>query len=95
MPYRELGDWECTIYGKIPEALITSVFGWKVPPFRKVILHDPATIILWEDGTKTVVKTHDEPFDPEKGICVAICKKMFGSTSKLKKFIQMAVEESK
>ena len=37
---------------------------------KKVIFNDPATIILWLDGTKTVVKVIDEKFDPEKGLAV-------------------------
>ena len=32
---------------------------------KKVIFNDPATIIFWNDGTKTVVKANDEQFDLE------------------------------
>ena len=47
---------------------------------KKVIYNFPATIVIWEDGTKTVVKCHnDEVFDPEKGLAMAICKKAFGN----------------
>ena len=47
-----------------------------VPEIKKVIFNDPATIILWEDGTKTVVKAHDkDQFDKEKGLAMAIVKK--------------------
>lgn len=44
-----------------------------------VIFNDPATIVFWADGTKTVVKAHDEKFDPEKGLAMAIAKKFFGN----------------
>lgn len=45
----------------------------------KVIFNDPATIVLWSDGTKTVVKCDErDDFDPEKGLAMAICKKHFG-----------------
>lgn len=47
---------------------------------KKVIFHDPATIILWSDGTKTVVKVHNEPFDKEKGLCMAVMKKALGES---------------
>lgn len=41
----------------------------------RVIFNEPATIILWKDGIKTVVKTQDgEPFDKEKGFLMAIAK---------------------
>ncbi len=51
---------------------------FSLPPIKRVIFHDPATIILWMDGTKTVVKCHNEPFDKEKGFAMAILKKMHG-----------------
>lgn len=47
---------------------------------EKVIFNDPATIIFWTDGTKTVVKAQDgEVFDPEKGMAMAISKKFLGN----------------
>lgn len=49
------------------------------PRIREVIFNDPATIVFWEDGTKTVVKANDEIFDPEKGLAMAISKKAFGN----------------
>ena len=45
---------------------------------KKVIFNDPATIVCWSDGTKTVVKCGDnDAFDPEKGLAMAISKKFF------------------
>lgn len=47
---------------------------------KDVIFNYPATIILWKDGTKTIVKAgEDEKYDPEKGFAMAVCKKMFGN----------------
>lgn len=46
---------------------------------KKVIFNDPATIILWTDGTKTVVQTQGEDYDPEKGMAMAIAKKALGN----------------
>jgi hypothetical protein len=40
---------------------------------------DPATIVFWRDGTKTVVKAINEPFDKEKGLAMAIAKKTLGN----------------
>ena len=45
----------------------------------KVIFSNPATIVIWADGTKTVVKAQNEPFDPEKGLAMAIAKKVLGN----------------
>ena len=45
---------------------------------KKVIFNDPCTIVLWNDGTKTVVKCgEDDVFDPEKGLAMAISKYFF------------------
>lgn len=46
---------------------------------KNVIFNDPATIVFWGDGTKTVVKALDEPYDPEKGLSMAISKHFFGN----------------
>lgn len=56
-----------------------------VPNFniKKVIFNYPATIVLWEDGTKTVVKcTQDEPYDPEKGLALCVAKRALGDNYK-------------
>lgn len=45
----------------------------------KVIFNDPATIVFWSDGSKTVVKADGEKFDPEKGLAMAISKKFLGN----------------
>lgn len=54
----------------------------RVPKIKKVIFNDPATIIIWKDNTKTVVKAEGETFDPEKGMAMAIVKKALGNQSK-------------
>lgn len=46
---------------------------------KDVIYNDPATIIFWKDGTKSVVKCDGEEYDPEKGFAMAVCKKVFGN----------------
>ena len=49
---------------------------------RDVIFSDPATVVFWSDGTKTVVKTRGgEKYDKEKGLAMAIIKKITGNTS--------------
>lgn len=45
---------------------------------KNVIFNVPATIVFWNDGTKTVVKCgKDDTFDPEKGLAMAISKYFF------------------
>ena len=51
-----------------------------LPEIKNVIFNEPATIILWADGTKTVVKCQEgEGYDPEKGMAMAISKKVLGN----------------
>lgn len=50
---------------------------------ENVIFNPPATIVFWSDKTKTVVKCDSkEEYDPEKGIAMAICKKMIGDNKR-------------
>ena len=47
---------------------------------RDVIFSDPATVVFWDDNTKTVVKTRGgEKYDKEKGLAMAIIKKITGN----------------
>lgn len=50
-----------------------------IPEIKSIIYNDPATIVFWKDGTKTVVKCKNEKFDPEKGLAMAFSKKMLGN----------------
>lgn len=47
---------------------------------KDVIFNDPATIVIWEDGTKTVVKCQPgDVYDREKGLALCIAKKCMGN----------------
>lgn len=51
-----------------------------IPEIERVIYNAPATIVLWKDGTKTVVKADEyEIYDPEKGLAMCISKKALGN----------------
>lgn len=61
-------------------------FGMCNVSIRKVIFNDPATIVLWSDGSKTVVKCGPEDtYDMEKGLAMAIVKKMAGNDNRFHK----------
>jgi len=46
----------------------------------EVIFNDPATIIKWKDGSKTIIKCQPgDKYDKEAGLALAICKKVFGN----------------
>ena len=61
---------------------------------KDIIINDPATIILWKDGTKTVVKCqNDDTFDPGTGIAMAILKKLYGNSGFYKDIFEPAIEK--
>lgn len=51
-----------------------------IPEIENVIFNGPATIVLWANGDKTVVKCGpDDVFDKEKGLAMAISKYIMGT----------------
>lgn len=59
---------------------------------EKIISNGPATIVFWNDGTKTVVKCdiYDED-DLYDAVANALAKKVFGSTSKFRRIVDKKV----
>lgn len=46
---------------------------------KKIIFNGPATIVIWDDGTKTVVKQSKlDNYDYEKGFAMCVVKRVFG-----------------
>ena len=46
----------------------------------KVIHNNPATIVFWNDGTKTVARIQDgEAYEPTTGLMVCVLKKLIGN----------------
>ena len=60
---------------------------------KRVLFNEPATIVWWEDGTKTVVKAEGEAYDKEKGLAMAIAKKHFGNTGSYWNVFKKWIEE--
>lgn len=47
----------------------------------KIIYKNPVVVVFWNDGTKTISKCHNESYDPEKGLFVAVLKKVMGNNN--------------
>lgn len=63
---------------------------------KKIIRNGPATIVMWPDNTKTVVKCADgETDNTYSAFCAALAIKIFGSNSKVKKTVKKLTEEQK
>lgn len=66
----------------------------KPPEIDHIIWNDPVTVVFWEDGTKTVVKNmKGNVFSKEDAIVNAMVKKLFGSRTKLKKYMSKFIKE--
>lgn len=65
---------------------------------QRIIVNNLATIVFWEDGTKTVVKISDSDMENGKydiyaGVSYAIAKKLFGTNSAFKREVDRKVED--
>lgn len=65
---------------------------------KKVIFNDPATIVYWEDGMKTVVKCGPgDTYDCEKGFAMCVLKRLYGRNefhAMLKKYVPQEQSDS-
>lgn len=72
-----LGEWGGARPGKM------------VPTPKQVIFSGPKTIVIWPDGTKTIVSLSEgEEYDEYTAFCAAFVKKAFGGTHRAKKFLE-------
>lgn len=70
----------------------------KTYAIERVIFNDPATIVIWSDKTKTVVKCQPgDAYDREKGLALCIAKKFLGNKGSFnnvfKKYLGEEVEK--
>ena len=101
--YRSLYDIrnDAEVPRDIYRNILNSIYGMSsshIPEIKNVIFNDPATIVFWNDGTKTVVKCQPgDSFDPEKGLAMAIVKKAYGNKgsycNQLKKWLHKSKKQ--
>ena len=84
MPFEEILTVPCSFAFTYPhqevDNLLSSIYGIKKDfiSIKKVIFNDPATIVYWKDGTKTIVKCQKgDTYDKEKGLALCFMKKLF------------------
>lgn len=77
------------IYGELPtihgHIISSGVESGKtrrhIDNIKKVVFNDPATIVMWSDGSKTVVKCQPgDKYSEELGLAMCIAKKYYGNT---------------
>ena len=62
---------------------------------KRIIRNGPALIVFWNDGTKTVVKCHDEEFDYEKGLAMALARRLWNRSQTIKHVKSIEEQEEK
>ena len=72
----------------------------QIPTPKKIIVNEDSkvTVVMWDDGTKTIVKCSEaDQYDPYAAYCAAFAKKCYGTNSQLKKTIEnhTVIQESK
>jgi hypothetical protein len=66
------------------------------PGIERVIFNDPATIVMWTDGSKTIVKCQPgDTYDAEKGLALCISKKYFGNKGNFNEVFKKWIPEEK
>lgn len=81
--------------------LANEIFGVASAYTPKKVIYDEAagvTVVLWTDGTKTIVRAAEgEEHDAYLGYCIALAKKMHGTNSALKRDLEkvLVVKEDK
>lgn len=64
-----------------------------LPNIRQVIFNGPATIVCWDDGSKTVVKCQPgDTFSTETGLMAAMLKRFMGNDNTYNKVLNHWLE---
>lgn len=69
---------------------------YKAFEIKNVIFNYPATVVLWEDGTKTVVKCQEgDEYSKETGLALCIAKKALGNQGNFNEVFKKWIPEEK
>ena len=69
---------------------------YALPEIKQVVFNYPATIVIWSDGTKTVVECQKgDNYSMESGLAMCIAKRMMGNKSNFNKQIRKYTEDVK
>lgn len=77
------------------EGIYTGVKTTNPFDIQRVIFNDPATIVFWKDGTKTVVKCQDgDVYSEEVGLALCFAKKALGNQSNFNNVFKKWIPEA-
>ena len=102
--FLSIGDIsECNVtreYGRVETRLEITGYAKEATlfkaPIERVIFNNPATIVFWKDGAKTVVKCQPgDKFDKMTGLSLAIAKYFLGNTGRYYNVLKPYIEDGK
>ncbi len=60
----------------------------------RIVFNDPATIVFWADGTKTIVKrSPKEKPNKYNAFCAAVTKRIFENNSQIRKIVESGFDQ--
>ena len=66
-----------------------------MPDIERVIFNGPATVVYWDDGSKTVVKCQPgDTFSAETGLMAAMLKRFMGNDNTYNKVLNFWLKEA-
>lgn len=70
--------------------------GSSLPTIKNVYFNDPVTVVLWDDGTKTIVRCQKgDTYSKETGLSLCIAKKAMGNKSNFNDIFKKWIPEEK
>lgn len=91
-----LKDFLMAVVGEYEELFEDYMESETVPTAERILRSGDATIVFWDDGDKTIVKKATDEADSDYiAFTAALGKKIFGSNSKLSRFIKSKIEYQK
>ncbi len=67
-----------------------------LPNIKNVYFNNPVTVVLWDDGTKTLVRCQDgDTYSRETGLALCMAKKAMGNNGKFNEVFKKWIPEEK
>lgn len=67
-----------------------------LPNIKNVYFNNPVTVVLWDDGTKTIVRCQDgDTYSKETGLALCMAKKAMGNKSNFNDIFKKWIPEEK
>ncbi len=87
---KDLRKENSSLKNQLSQALkrVQQLSACSLPGIKNVIYNGATTIMLWDDGQKTICKLGEgETFDRYTGFIACVCKRLFGGTTTAKKLM--------